>query len=258
MKSYEEMDEGDREAAADAERQARALAGTDDEGDGAGRGPATSGRRGPSRLVEGLAGHADPQRRVCTVHAVLPLDAPKVLMMDLAERVAVDTCVRVTAGIDKVFVLDGAQEGDPPRVQTDGVNIAAAREAGDVDVDRLSTNDVGAMLTHYGVEAARATIVQEVKNVFGAYGIGVDPRHLSLIADYMTFQGGYRAMNRIGIDASPSPFLKMSFETAAAFLMDAVAKGAVDELKTPSSALVVGRVAPVGTGITEVFQRLDA
>ena len=128
----------------------------------------------------------------------------------------------------------------------------------DIDVNRVGTNDVGAMLTHYGVEAARATIVQEVKDVFGAYGIGVDPRHLSLIADYMTFQGGYRAMNRIGIDASPSPFLKMSFETAAAFLMDAVAKGTVDELKTPSSALVVGRVAPVGTGITEVFQRLDA
>lgn len=42
------------------------------------------------------------------------------------------------------------------------------------------------MLAAYGVEACRATIVREVSSVFGAYGIGVDPRHLSLIADFMT------------------------------------------------------------------------
>jgi DNA-directed RNA polymerase I subunit RPA1 len=57
---------------------------------------------------------------------------------------------------------------------------------------RLACNDVHAMLTTYGVEAARATILKEVQSVFGAYGIGVDPRHLGLIADYMTHTGGYR------------------------------------------------------------------
>lgn len=31
-----------------------------------------------------------------------------------------------------------------------------------------------------------------VQSVFGAYGIGVDPRHLGLIADFMTHTGGYR------------------------------------------------------------------
>lgn len=62
---------------------------------------------------------------------------------------------------------------------------------------------------HYGVEAARAAIMKEVRNVFGVYGIAVDLRHLGLIADYMTFQGGYKAFNRIGITDQPSPFLKV-------------------------------------------------
>lgn len=44
----------------------------------------------------------------------------------------------------------------------------------------------------YGVEAARATILQEVSSVFGAYGIAVEQRHLSLIADFITFHGAYR------------------------------------------------------------------
>jgi DNA-directed RNA polymerase I subunit RPA1 len=34
-------------------------------------------------------------------------------------------------------------------------------------------------------------------------------------------QGGYRACSRIGIESSISPFLKMSYETAAHFLTDA-------------------------------------
>ena len=50
----------------------------------------------------------------------------------------------------------------------------------------------------YGVEAANRTIVNEIVGVFSAYGITVNPRHLSLIADYMTFDGTYKPFNRIG------------------------------------------------------------
>eukprot|EP00955_Chlamydomonas_euryale_P097897 365111-Chlamydomonas_euryale.AAC.5 len=47
------------------------------------------------------------------------------------------------------------------------------------------------MLHTYGVEAARATIMKEASGVFNAYGIGVDPRHLCLIAgvDVRAFWG---------------------------------------------------------------------
>lgn len=38
------------------------------------------------------------------------------------------------------------------------------------------------------MQAARATILHEVQSVFAAYGIGVDVRHLGLIADFMTHQ----------------------------------------------------------------------
>ena len=53
-------------------------------------------------------------------------------------------------------------------------------------------------------------------------------------------QGGYRALNRMGIDSSASPFLKISFETAAHFLTDATMRGATDELTSPASRLVGG------------------
>lgn len=63
-------------------------------------------------------------------------------------------------------------------------------------------------------------MISEIKNVFGAYGIKVDPRHLSLVADYMTFTGSYKACNRVHMDAKASPWLKMSFETTMKFLSE--------------------------------------
>jgi DNA-directed RNA polymerase I subunit RPA1 len=68
-----------------------------------------------------------------------------------------------------------------------------------IDVDRIETNHSYALKQYYGVEAMRANIVKEVTEVFGVYGISVDPRHLSLIGDFMTFNGDYRAFNRIGM-----------------------------------------------------------
>lgn len=86
--------------------------------------------------------------------------------------------------------MDG-QGREQTKVQTDGVNFAGAWAHSDIcNVHAITTNDIHAMLTTYGVEAARATIMREVQSVFSAYGIGVDPRHLSLIADFMTYQVG--------------------------------------------------------------------
>lgn len=54
-----------------------------------------------------------------------------------------------------------------------------------LDVNKIYSNDIGAIRKCYGVEAARGAIMREVSGVFKVYGIAVDMRHLSLIADYM-------------------------------------------------------------------------
>ncbi len=62
-------------------------------------------------------------------------------------------------------------------------------------------------------------------------------------------QGGYRACSRLGIDSNASPFLKISFETATAFLTEATLRGAHDDLSSPAARLVLGRVVESGTGV---------
>ncbi|CDP10074.1 unnamed protein product [Coffea canephora] len=128
----------------------------------------------------------------------------------------------------------------------------------DLDTARIYSNSIHAMLETYGVEAARATIIREVTNVFGIYGVQIDYRHLSLIADYMTHSGGYRPMSRHGsIAESLSPLAKMSFETAGKFIVEAASHGMTDNLETPSSRICLGLPVKMGTGCFDLMQQLD-
>lgn len=56
-------------------------------------------------------------------------------------------------------------------------------------------------------------------------GIEVDPRHLSLVADYMCFEGVYKPLNRFGIRSNSSPLQQMTFETSFQFLKQATMMG---------------------------------
>ena len=243
-----EMDEEDEEAAEEEEEAMPSAR-------GGGRAVAAAAGAHLLTKLEAMqaAVTADAASRTLTATLHLRLDAPNVLMLSLAQRAASRAAVRATRGIARCYVLPPAPEQSPPlgwRVQTDGINFGAAFSAPDesVDTSAVSSNDVYAVLLQYGCEAARATLLAEVRAVFGAYGIAVDPRHLSLIADAMTHTGGYRPCSRAGIDACPSPLLKMSYETATTFLTDATLHGCTDTLHSPSARLVLGRLVELGTG----------
>ena len=113
--------------------------------------------------------------------------------------------------------------------------------------------DVCSVLSEH---SKHGVFLQEVSGVFQAYNITVDARHLSLIADYMTFDGTCKPFNRIGLEAHSSPLQKMSFETTMHFLKTAAMCGAVDQLMSPSACLVAGRVVRGGTGSFELLQSL--
>ena len=92
--------------------------------------------------------------------------------------------------------------------------------------------------------------------MFGVYGIEVDYRHLSLIADYMTVDGSYKPFNRIGMDNNTSPLQQMTFETAIAFLRAATLGAKQDNLNSPSACIVAGKHANVGTGSVHLHYKM--
>ncbi|KAJ3414278.1 hypothetical protein HDV05_006807 [Chytridiales sp. JEL 0842] len=196
--------------------------------------------------------------RWCELDLQFDASTRKLLMVALAESVSRNVVLHEVSGIKKCYPLPNESENDTSKnLGTEGINLKGMWDFDlHIDVNNIYTNDIAAVLQTYGVEAARAAITQEVASVFGVYGISVDKRHLSLIADYMTFEGGYKPFNRIGMNSNPSPFAQMSFETTASFLTTATITGDVDTLDSPSARLVVGKVVKGGTGAFEILAPL--
>lgn len=194
----------------------------------------------------------------CHVTLEYEADAPKVLMLSILENALHTSLIQQIPDIDGcTWVSKKDAKADTALVHTTGVNLKAMQQYAEfINPNKIITNDIAAVLEIYGVEACRATIIQELSGVFGGHGIAVDNRHLNLIADYMTRGGGFSPFNRNGLKGSVSPFLKMSFETTIGFLKDAVMDGDWDDLRSPSARIVIGRTSKVGTGAFDVLTQV--
>ncbi|XP_037491257.1 DNA-directed RNA polymerase I subunit 1-like [Jatropha curcas] len=155
--------------------------------------------------------------------------------------------------------ISAKEKENVPALEATGLDFSTFWKMHDhLDIRYIYSNNITAMLTTYGVEAARETIIREINHVFKSYGISVSTRHLSLIADFMTHSGGYRPMNRFGgIAESISPFSKMSFETASKFIVEAALHGETDNLETPSARICLGLPVKMGTGAFDLMQKLE-
>ncbi|KAL4876263.1 beta and beta-prime subunits of DNA dependent RNA-polymerase [Aspergillus karnatakaensis] len=192
----------------------------------------------------------------CTIQLQYDIATPKLLLLPLVEDAARNAVIQSIPGLGNCTFVDADQaKKEPACVITEGVNLLAMRDYQDIiHPHTLYTNSIDHMLTYYGVEAARASIVREMDAVFTGHSISVDNRHLNLIGDVMTHSGGYKAFNRNQLVKDiTSPLAKMSFETTVGFLKEAVLERDWDNLNNPSSRIVVGRTGVVGTGAFDVL-----
>ncbi|TFK55537.1 beta and beta-prime subunits of DNA dependent RNA-polymerase [Heliocybe sulcata] len=199
----------------------------------------------------------------CVMELLFDADFSKLLLVGIVERVCRKTVIREIPGISDCFRVREDSKDGKSKLTTNGSNfqglwdVLSYQEESIIEENSIYSNDIYAVLVAYGVEAARATIISEVSNVFDAYKIDVDMRHLELIADYMTFDGGYKPFNRRGISTHTSPLLKASYETTASFISDATLFGDFDTLTSPSGSIVLGRPNETGTGAFDVVMPLQ-
>uniref|UniRef100_A0A5K3EH83 DNA-directed RNA polymerase subunit n=2 Tax=Mesocestoides corti TaxID=53468 RepID=A0A5K3EH83_MESCO len=159
----------------------------------------------------------------------------------LVQRIVGRSVVSSVPNIRQAFI----DKTDPLKwiLRVEGVNVPELYRYGDVfDLTQLYTNHVHVMQEHFGVEAARASLQREISGVFDHYGIYVNPRHLGLVADYLTKTGLYRSFNRRTMDFHPSPMQRMTFETATSVLKSVIQEDLVESTVSPSGSIVPGQL----------------
>ena len=82
-----------------------------------------------------------------------------------------------------------------------------------------------------GIEAARATIMKEIHTTMDGHGLTVDPRHVSLLGDIMTYRGETLGITRFGVTKMKQSVLMLaSFEKTADHLFEAAIRGTHDAI----------------------------
>jgi DNA-directed RNA polymerase II subunit RPB1 len=136
---------------------------------------------------------------------------------------------------------------------TEGTDLKRVLNWTGVDHRRTISNNPLEVLEVLGIEATTQSIISEIQKVMKFYGIGVNYRHLSLLANTMTGRGAIMAINRHGINRTDaSPFKKCTFEETVDMLMDAAKDCVYDQLKAVSSNIIVGKVPELGTGMFQL------
>jgi len=134
-------------------------------------------------------------------------------------------------------------------IESAGSNIEPIMQLDGVDPARIYTNDLFAMYRMFGIEAARNTLVQELKKTLEDQDISVNYRHISLIADAMTSDGTIHSIGRHGlVGKKESVFAKAAFEETVKHLINAAAFGQVDHMRGVTENILVGKQIPLGTG----------
>merc|ERR1712100_705559 len=138
--------------------------------------------------------------------------------------------------------------------ETEGSNLQQVLSFDEVDCQRTITNDVVEILSVLGIEAARNSLLHEIKSVISFDGSYVNYRHLATLSDVMTYRGSLMSITRHGINrAQTGALMRCSFEETVDILLKAAAFSETDNLAGVSENIMLGQLAPVGTGSFELI-----
>ena len=168
-------------------------------------------------------------------------------------------------GIDRVFTREGKVNRWTPEkghhkesqwvLETEGSNLIETMSVSTIDHTKTISNNVIEIYEVFGIEAARQSLLNELRTVLSFDGSYVNYRHLAILVDTMTCRGSLTAMTRHGINrvADAGTLTKCSFEETVEVLTDAAAFGEIDTLKGISDNIMLGQTIPAGTGIMDII-----
>ena len=162
----------------------------------------------------------------------------------------------IVQGIDDIERVVARKEGGEYILYTEGSNLKDVFEVEGVDTSRTRSNNISEIADVLGIEAGRDAIIREALSTLNEQGIGVDVRHIMLVADMMCMDGEVKQIGRHGIAGEKESVLsRAAFEVTVNHLLDAAIANEVDELNGVTENVIVGQPIQLGTGDVKLIAK---
>ncbi|KAK3934585.1 hypothetical protein QBC46DRAFT_73601 [Diplogelasinospora grovesii] len=163
--------------------------------------------------------------------------------------------VPISGYTDATRAIIQTSEKSEHAVLVEGYGLRACMTTEGVIGTKCVTNSVMECRDVLGIEAARTTIAKEIGEVMK--DMNIDPRHMQLLADVMTYKGEILGITRFGLSKMRDSVLQLaSFEKTPDHLFDAAANMKTDRIEGVSECIIMGQTMKIGTGAFQVVRRL--
>lgn len=112
---------------------------------------------------------------------------------------------------------------------------------------KIRTNHLHFIYNNLGIEATRSYLMETIPTIVSKEGINISLSHIELIIDVMTHAGVLSPYTRNGLNVEEGVLLRASFETNTKALSDASSGLLHDDIKCPTSSIIVGKSPEIGT-----------
>ena len=162
--------------------------------------------------------------------------------------------------VDQVVLRDGNYEQQDTWVlDTVGTNLRDVLTVADIDVRKTYTNDIQEVFRTLGIEAARQSIFNELKEAMDFAGTYINYHHLSVLCDRMTATLKMVSIFRHGINNDNiGPIAKASFEETPEMFLRAARHAELDPMTGVSANVMCGQEGYFGTGSFQVMLDMEA
>ncbi|GMG21676.1 unnamed protein product [Ambrosiozyma monospora] len=131
----------------------------------------------------------------------------------------------------------------------EGYGLKGVMATDGVIATKTKTNHVLEIYQVLGIEAARSSIIGEIDYTMSSHGMAVDPRHIQLLGDVMTYKGEVLGITRFGLAKMRDSVLQLaSFEKTTDHLFDAAFYMKKDLVEGVSERIILGQTMGIGTG----------
>jgi len=157
-----------------------------------------------------------------------------------------DLLVQGIPGIGRAVI---SKEQERFKLLVEGYDLRAVMNTPGVNGAKTRSNHISDVERVLGIEAARSTIINEIREVMESHHLSVDERHIMLLGDLMSSRGEILGITRFGIAKMKDSVLMLaSFEKTTDHLFEAAAHARKDPIQGVSECIIMGLPMQIGTG----------
>ena len=186
---------------------------------------------------------------------VTPKQPLEIRELQKLKRKVLEVNVSGIKGIENAIVR---REGNDWVIETLGSNLKEVLKYPEVDARKVYSNNIYEVAEVFGIEAARNLIIREALKTMQEQALNVDKRHVTLVADIMTFSGRVRPIGRYGVAGSKlSVLARAAFEETIKHLVRASLRNEEERFKGIFENVMIGQVIPSGTGMFDLIASFE-